>query len=77
MSGQPLADFFQPGYGQDGQRAAIEAAFPGWEVSRSALDRWYASRRTPLSLPGGQQYRPTLGADDAAGLRAAIVSFGA
>ena len=54
---------------------AIEADSPGWEVSVSALGRWYAHRREPVGEPWRVVYRPILGADGPAGLRAAIASF--
>jgi hypothetical protein len=56
---------------------AIEADHPAWEVSVSALGRWYALRREPLDEHWHAGYRPMLGADDPPRLRAVIAKFGA
>jgi hypothetical protein len=67
-----VSDGRRPGPADDG-RAAIEADYPGWRVDRSVLGRWYAAPRQPLiSATGGREYRPSLGAEDPAALRAVL-----
>jgi len=55
---------------------AIEKQFPGWAVSVNGLGHLYAQRREPIESPWAR-YRPNLGADDPAGLRAVLSAFGA
>lgn len=59
----------------DDARLAIEADFPGWSVTVNGLGRLYAQRREPIVTPW-LRYRPNLGADDPAGLRAVLAAFG-
>lgn len=54
--------------------AALARKFPGWAVTVNGLGHWYAQRREPIVSPWAR-YRPNLGADDPAGLRAALAAF--
>lgn len=54
---------------------AIEEQFPGWAVTVNGLGHLYAQRTEPIG--SWVKYRPSLGADDPAGLRAALAAFGA
>ena len=56
---------------------AIEASYPGWRVELSALGRWYAAPEEPVRGLYGLEYRPSLGAEDADGVRAALAAWGA
>jgi len=53
---------------------AIEAQFPGWVVSVNGLGHLYAESREPIGT-AWVKYRPNLGAEDPAGLRAALTAF--